>query len=127
MSIHQIGIDGEKKARLILKKHGHHNIQQCDWIVKCDDGSYFIVEVKNKKLFEPEPFWGTGTDIAQIKLRTQLLNDLNMDTLLIAMTPDDPDVYYTGWLSELEKTEYFDTSGLVRIYDIKHFKKYEMV
>ena len=119
------GIDGENKARLILKKHNQHNIQQCDWIVKRDDGSYFIVEVKNKKLFEPEPFWGTGTDIAQIKLRTQLLSDKGMDTLFMQFIPDNPGIYFTGWLSKLEKTEYFDTSGQVRIYDIRHFKKYD--
>ena len=122
MSITEDGILAEKKARNILRKFGYNNIQQIDWIVKSNN-KYFVVEVKHRELFKPPPFLGTGLDIKQLQLRTQLFDDLNIDTLLMVFVND---IIYSAWLSKLEKTEYFDTKNKIRIYNIKYFKKIEL-
>jgi len=68
MSLTTDGIEAEQKARLFLKSKGLNNLQQIDWLLK-KDGEYYIFEVKQRELFEPPPFEGTGLDIKQIKLR----------------------------------------------------------
>lgn len=127
MSITNEGIEGEKLARQWLIKNGFPNHQQIDWFVKNGD-KYFIVEVKQRELFNPPPFYGTGLDIRQINLRLQLLFDLGIDTLLLVYEKNTENIYW-NYLSELEKTEYFDTKNGIRIYNIKHYNRgnYEMV
>lgn len=119
MSITTDGIEAEKKARLFLRNKGLKNIQQLDWLLK-KDGKYYAIEVKHRELFEPPPFWGTGLDIRQIKLRKQLYDDLGIDTILMVFVGDI--VYWQILFSVLEKTEYFDTRNNIRIYNIDEFK-----
>ena len=114
------GIEGEKKARSFLRTKGIFNMQQIDWLIK-KDGKYCIVEVKEKELYNPPPFFGTGLDIKQIKLRTQIYNDLNIDTILLVFIKNTSRIYYQ-YLSILERTDYFDTKNGIRIYNINAFK-----
>lgn len=120
VGINEQGILAEKKAREWLRGKNYYNLQQIDWLVKKNTGEYFIVEAKHRELYEPPPFWGTGLDIKQLKLRTQILKDLNIDTLLLVFTEKN---YYYQYLSILEKTAYIDTKNKIRIYDIEHFNK----
>ena len=118
MGINEQGIEAEKKGRLFLKSKGMHNLQQIDWLFKYND-QYFAAEIKHRELFEPPPFFGTGLDLSQLKLRKQLYEDLGIDTYLIVFVGD---TVYSERLSVLEKGEYFDTKNGIRIYDIKSFK-----
>lgn len=120
MSIVLQGIEAEKKARTLLKKHGWF-IQQLDWIGKKND-RWVIFEVKDKELFQPPPFLGTGLDKSQIYLRNQLLKDLGLQTILLVFIKNTEDVYYQ-YLDILESGEYFDTKSNIRIYPIKNFNK----
>lgn len=120
MSITTEGIKAEKQARLWLKDKGVYDIQQFDWFIK-KNGKYFIVEVKNRELFEPPPFTGTGLDISQLKRRKQIYEDLGIDTYLLVFVKNSNDIYWQR-LSVLEKTKYFDTKNNIRIYNIKEFK-----
>ncbi len=117
VGITEQGINAEKLGRTWLKNHGHDNIQQLDWIVKYEN-KYFIVEVKQRELFKPPPFLGTGLDIRQLKLRKQLFEDLNIDTLLLVFV--DNKIYWQ-WISNLEKTKYFNTRNNIRVFNIDHF------
>jgi hypothetical protein len=122
MSLHLAGIEAEKKARLFLKKFGINNIQQLDWLVKLND-KYFIVEVKERELYSPPPFYGTGLDIRQLNLRLQVYNDLGIDTILIVFEKNTNNVYVQK-ISILEQGEYNDTKNKIRIYKIDNFNKY---
>lgn len=122
MGINEEGIEAERKGRLFLKNKGLHNIQQIDWLFKNDNGRYYAVEVKHRELFEPPPFLGTGLDIRQLKLRKQLLMDLNIDTYLIVFVGN---IVYWNLLSRLESDKHFDTRNRIRIYPIKNFKSQE--
>ncbi|MFA5351563.1 MAG: hypothetical protein WC357_09595 [Candidatus Omnitrophota bacterium] len=60
MSIMEIGRQGEKIARNILKDiFKVDDIFQADWLVKAK-GVWYVVEVKHKELFKPPPFHGQG-------------------------------------------------------------------
>ena len=83
---------------------------------------YYIIEVKERELYSPPPFYGTGLDIRQLNLRLQVYNDLGIDTILMVFEKNTNNVYKQK-LSILEKTEYFDTKNKIRIYNIEHFKK----
>jgi hypothetical protein len=122
MSLHLEGIEAEKKARLFLKKFGVNNIQQLDWLVKLND-KYFIVEVKERELYSPPPFYGTGLDIRQLNLRLQVYNDLGIDTILIVFEKNTNNVYVQK-ISILEQGEHHDTKNKIRIYKIDNFNKY---
>lgn len=119
MSITEAGIAAEKKARRFLNSIGIKNIQQLDWLVKIKD-TYYAIEVKDRELFKPPPFIGTGLDISQLKRRCQLYLDKKIDTILLVFDKDTDFVYYQK-LSILEKTVYFDTKNGIRIYDINEF------
>lgn len=121
MGINEEGIEAERKGRLFLKSKGMHNLQQIDWLFKSENGKYFAVEVKHRELFVPPPFLGTGLDISQLKLRTQLLADLNIDTYLIVFVKNN-DTTYWNLLSVLEAGNHFDTRNGIRIYPIESFK-----
>jgi len=122
MAITSDGIEAERKGRLYLRNMGFTNLQQIDWLVKKPDDRYVIIEVKQRELFNPPPFWGTGLDISQLNLRKQVYNDLGIDTLLIVFESGTNNIY-TGYLSILETLEYFDTRNNIRIYNIEHFCK----
>jgi len=119
VAIRDEGIQAERLGRLWLKSHGLNNHQQIDWIYK-HNGRYTIVEVKSRQLYEPEPFWGTGLDVAQRDLRLQIYNDLGIDTILLVFEKGTDNVYYQR-LSELEKGEKHVTKNDIIIYHIDSF------
>lgn len=121
VGINEDGIEAEKKGRDFLKRHGINNLQQLDWIYK-HNNKYGILEVKARELFKPPPFWGTGLDINQIKLRQQLYNDLGIDTILIVFEKGTNNIYYQS-LQKLLKGKYFDTRNHIRIFPIDNYKK----
>lgn len=107
MGISQDGILAERKARQWLKNKGINNLQQIDWLFKSKN-KYFCVESKSRELFKPPPFLGTGLDIIQLKLRKQLLKDLDIDTILLVFEKNTDNIYWQ-FLSKLEKGNYTDT------------------
>ena len=118
MSITLEGIEAEKKARLLLKKRGWQ-IQQLDWIGK-KKNKWVVFEIKNRELFKPPPFLGTGLDKRQIFLRNELLKDLGLRTMLVVFIKDSDDIYFQ-YLDILEKGKYFDTKNKIRIYPIMNY------
>jgi len=118
MSITEAGIEAEKKARLLLKKRGWQ-VQQLDWIGK-EENQWVIFEIKNRELFSPPPFLGTGLDKSQLFLRNELLKDLGLRTMLVVFVKDTDDVYFQ-YLDVLEKGKYFDTKNKIRIYPITSY------
>ncbi|MEN6432657.1 MAG: hypothetical protein ABFD06_07235 [Smithella sp.] len=125
MGIEKDGILAEKAARLWLKNKGVNNLQQIDWLFKSNkNGNYYCLESKSRELYEPPPFFGTGLDITQLKLRLQLLNDLGIDTILLVFEKNTNNVYWQ-FLSIMEKGRHIDTKNKIRIYDIDNFNKEE--
>jgi len=118
VSITLEGIEAEKKARLLLKKRGWQ-IQQLDWIGK-KKNKWVVFEIKNRELFKPPPFLGTGLDKRQIFLRNELLKDLGLRTMLVVFIKDSDDIYFQ-YLDILEKGKYFDTKNKIRIYPIMNY------
>ena len=122
MSLNIQGINAEKLARQYLQSKNVYNMQQLDWFIKIEN-KYYIVEVKDKQLYDPPPIKGTGLDIRQLKFRKQVYDDLGIDTILMVFEKNTNNVY-TQCLSVLEATkDYHDTKNNIRIYNIKHFKK----
>ena len=119
MSITNEGIDAEKKGRLLLKERGWQ-IQQLDWIGK-KQAKWAIFEIKQRELFQPPPFLGTGLDKRQIYLRNQLLVDLKLRTMLVVFIKNTADIYYQ-YIDVLETGKWFDTKNEIRIYPIENFK-----
>lgn len=121
MSINDIGKEGERLARIVLKDWFKvDGIFQADWIVN-KNGKYYVVEVKHKEMFSPPPFYGHGLDIRQVKARMQFYKDKDIRCLFLVIDMDG--TVYWQWLDELEKTKYLDTKNGVRIYNIEHFVK----
>ena len=119
MSITECGIEAEKKARILLKSHGWQ-IQQADWIGR-KNNKWLVFEIKQRELFKPPPFTGTGLDKTQIFLRNLLLEDLGLRTMLIVFEKDTENIY-CQYLDVLEKGNHFDTKNKIRIYPIENFK-----
>lgn len=111
----------EQKALFLLKGKGYQNIQQLDWIGKKND-KWVIFEIKERELFTPPPFLGTGLDIRQIYLRNKLLEDTGIRTVLIVYIKNSNDIYY-AYLDKLEAGEHFDTKNDIRIYPITNYEK----
>ena len=121
MSINDIGKDGERLARTVLKDWFMvDGIFQADWIVN-KNGKYYVVEVKHKEMFIPPPFYGHGLDIRQVKARMQFYKDKDIRCLFLVIDMDG--TVYWQWLDELEKTKYLDTKKGIRIYNIEYFVK----
>ena len=116
MSITEIGREGEKLARLILKSLGCEDIFQADWIVK-KQGKWYVVEVKRKERFMPPPFEGHGLDIRQVNARLRFYQDTNVRCLFIVFDLTDGNTYWQ-WLDVLDKGEHYDTKRKVRIYPL---------
>lgn len=129
MSITKIGLEGEKMARLVLKKMGCVNIFQADWLIKPDD-KWFVVEVKRKERFSPPPFWGHGLDIRQVKQRMAFYRDTGVRCLFLVFDLTDGKTYWQ-WLDVLEQGDYFDTRNNVRVYPMDNLialsNKYNVV
>jgi len=121
LGIHEQGIVAEQQARQWLMGKGITNLQQLDWLFKSNN-KYFCVECKSRELFEPPPFWGTGMDKSQLKLRSQLMADLGIDTVLLVYETGTKNIYWQ-MLSKLEDKDHFDTKNNIRIYNIDSFHK----
>lgn len=121
MSINDIGKDGERIAREILKKGLRvDGIFQADWIVR-KNGVYYVVEVKHKEIYKPPPFYGHGLDIRQVRARMQFMQDTGIRCLFLVI--DMNGTVYWQWLDVLENGWHFDTKNNVRVYEIGAFKK----
>ena len=120
MSLTTEGINAERKARELLKKRGWQ-IQQIDWIGE-RNGKWIVFEIKERELFEPPPFTGTGLDKSQLFLRTKLLKELGLRTILVVFIKKSTDIYWQ-YLDILEKGKFFDTMNSIRIYPIENFVK----
>ena len=112
--------NSEQKAWSLLKKWGFE-IQQLDWIGR-KNNNWTIFEIKERELFQPPPFLGTGLDKRQLYLRTELLNDKGLRTILLVYEKGTDKVYWQ-YIDVLEKGEYFDTKKKIRIYPIDNFKR----
>ena len=121
VGINEEGIKAERLGREFMLKRGIRNHQQLDWIYK-HEGSYKIIEVKSRELFNPPPFSGTGLDIRQLDLRKQIYQDLGIDTTLLVFEKCTRNVYYQD-ISILMKGKYFDTRNKIRIFPIVNFNK----
>ena len=118
----QQGIDGEQKGyKLIRELLPSMELQQLDLLGKMDD-KYIAFEIKQRELYSPPPFAGTGLDIAQLKRRLQLQEDLDIRTYMIVFVTGTDDVY-GQYLDKLEEGLHFDTKNGIRIFDIANFIK----
>ncbi len=123
MSINDIGKEGERQARIILKEwFGVDRIFQADWLIE-KNGKWFVVEVKHKEMFTPPPFYGHGLDIRQVVHRMKFYRDKDIRCLFLVIDMDG--TVYWQWLDVLEQTKYHDTRNKVRVYDIQYFHKLE--
>jgi len=117
--------ESKSKARLLLKEKGYQYIQAPDWVAANGD-EWFVVEVKDKELWEPGsnfPQWGIGLDKSQIFLRNKFQEGTGLRTYLLCYVKGTDDVY-GAFLSELEgKGGYHDTPNKIRVYPLEHFKK----
>lgn len=120
MSINDIGKEGERIARHILKDcFGVDEIFQADWLVK-KNGTWYVVEVKHKSTFKPPPFWGQGLNKYQADMRIKFYKETGIRCLFLVIDSDTKAIYW-AWLDELEKTKYHETKNGVRIYNLEYF------
>jgi hypothetical protein len=120
MSINDVGKEGERLARLVLKeKFKVDGIFQADWIVE-KDGRYYVVEVKHKEKFKAPPFDGHGLDIQQVDARMKFFRRLGVRCLFLVIDMDN--TIYWQWLDVLEQRRKFDTKNGIRVYDLKAFR-----
>jgi len=118
MSITELGIEGEKKARLFLKKHAFI-IFQADWMAY-KSGQYVMFEVKNKERFMPPPYEGHGLDIRQISARLKFQGETNIRCILLVFEKNTQEIFYQ-YLDILEAGDSYDTKNGVRIYPLTNF------
>lgn len=122
MSINDIGKEGERRARIILKDVFRvDNIFQADWIVGVND-KWFVIEVKHKEMFNPPPFYGQGLQAYQADMRIKFWRETGIRCLFLVIDSVTGEVYWE-WLDKLQETKYFETHNGIRIYDIRHFHK----
>jgi hypothetical protein len=114
----------EERALKLLRLAGHKCIQQLDWISLNDD-IWTIFEVKERALYTPDksfPHDGSGLDLSQLWLRSQLFNKLGIRTYLMVFQKGTDNIY-GQYLDALEREAgYIDTRNGIRIYPIEHFK-----
>lgn len=123
MSINDIGKEGERIARDILKDCFHvDDIFQADWLIN-KNGTWYVVEVKHKEMFSPPPFYGQGLNAYQADMRIRFWHETGIRCLFLVIDSTTEEIYW-GWLDELEQTQYFQTRNGIRIYNIAHFHKY---
>ena len=118
MSLTTEGIAAEQMGRLLLKPRGW-NLQQIDWIGE-KDNEWVVFEIKNRELFTPPPFLGTGLDITQIYLRNKLREAFGLRTMLIVFRKNTDEVY-CQYIDVLEEGPHFDTKNKIRIYPVESF------
>lgn len=124
MSINDIGKEGERIARDILKDcFSVDSIFQADWMIK-KDGKWYVVEVKHKEMFTPPPFFGQGLNAYQADMRIRFWHETGIRCLFLVIDSTTREIYW-GWLDELEQTQYFQTRNGIRIYNLAYFHKYK--
>lgn len=120
MAITEEGIEGEKIARIILKKYGFQ-LFGGDWIIKSNLGKYYLVEIKHKlECFKSPPFDGHGLDLFKIVAREQFRKDTGIKTILLIVDKEQKRVYW-NFLDSLEKGDYFKTKNNIIIYPLDNF------
>jgi len=123
LSITEIGRDGEKRARKLLKNLGCINIFQADWLVqKHENGPWYVVEVKQKERYEPPPFEGHGLNIYQVQMRLKFQKETGIRCLFLVFDLTDDNVYWQ-WLDVLNNGEYYDTKNGIRVYPINAYNR----
>jgi hypothetical protein len=113
--------DARKRAMILLKRKGYSNFQSPDWLTDNPEGKTETIEVKTKHPFKPPPFLGQGLSVRQVKLRTKLLESLDIRTVLLVIAPDTGKAYWQ-YLDVLEQGKHFDTRKKIRIYPIDNFE-----
>jgi len=114
---------GEEQARLFLKKRGFW-LGQLDWC-GIKDNKTVIFEIKYKKKFQPPPFIGHGLEISQIENRMKIYELTGIPTLLMVLDKEE-NVFYMGYIHELEKADSkdkHDTPKRIRIYKLELFDR----
>lgn len=122
MSINDIGREGERIAREILKNiFKVDSLMQADWMFE-KDGEWYCVEVKHQEAYEPPPFKGHGLPAYQADMRMRFQREVGPKCIFLVIDADGS--IYWQWLEELEKTNYIETkNNQRRVYDIRHFHK----
>ncbi len=118
MDIHELGKEGEQKARLLLKQKGFY-IGQSDWIGK-KDNQWVRFEIKRKERFNSPPFDGHGLNIRQVNYAIEFQKDTGILTILL-IYEIGTDKWFVRRLDKLEKGEKFDTKNNIRIYKLSNF------
>ena len=99
MSLQNLGIEGEKKARLFFKQHLKLNdIFQADWILLYKD-KYFITEIKNKSIYV-NPF-SYGLNQHQVKSRMNSYYKTGIRCLFFCIC-NEHKCYYYQWLDRAQ-------------------------
>ena len=125
MSINEDGINGEKIARQVLKKNGF-NVFGGDWIAQDRKGNYYLIEAKNKELYNPPPFLGTGLNISQVIARQIFKQKTGIRTILFTRDKKS-NICYWQFLDVLECKKSFDTRNKIRIYPLTSFEAFEQL
>lgn len=129
MSITEQGIEGEKLARLFIKKVGFNHLMQLDWVAE-RNGKYFQFEIKCKELFQPPPFLGHGLNKYQAERRMAFQQKTGIRCGFIVFDIDphtkqqNGKVYYQ-WLDELYHGEQFETKNGILLFPLKNFKEFQ--
>jgi hypothetical protein len=114
----------ETMALHLLREWGYEAIQSPDWLGR-KDGKWVCLEAKGKEVFEAGknfPHDAIGLNLAQLHLRTQLLKDWGVRTILVNFVPET-DVFYYAFLDELEKGISYDSPGKIRLYPVSNFSE----
>ena len=122
MIIEELGKEGEKQARLLLKKRGFY-IGQSDWIGR-KDNQWFRFEVKRKERFIPPPFEGHGLDVRQVEYAMQFQADTKIPTILLIWELGT-NKWFWRRIDFLEKGEKFTTRNNIKIYKLSNFLEVE--
>jgi hypothetical protein len=122
MSINDIGREGERIARDILKDTmGVDELMQADWMFK-KNGEWYCVEVKHQDAYDPPPFKGHGLPAYQADMRMKFQKEVGPRCMFLVIDSDGS--VYWQWLDVLEQTKFIETkNNHRRIYDIKYFKR----
>ena len=122
MIVEELGKEGEKQARLLLKKRGFY-IGQSDWIGQRNN-QWFRFEVKRKERFMPPPFEGHGLNIRQVEYAMQFQADTKIPTILMIWELGT-NKWFWRRIDFLEKGEKFTTRNNIKIYKLSNFLEVE--
>lgn len=124
MSINDVGKEGERLARIILKNYFCvDDIFQADWIIS-KNNEWYVIEVKHKARFTAPPFDGHGLNAYQADMRLRFYKEKGIRCLLLVIDSETDEIFW-GWLDVLEQGEKFTTKNGIRIYPITSYKTYK--